>query len=84
MTYARRFCLVRLFLNAGSRSGGRQRGEQVPQVPGSGPFHSAMSSFGRRDTSAECSMKGAWGKDADEAAGGWGSKQACGKHSVWD
>ena len=62
---------------------GRQRGEQAPQLPPGGPFDSGMSSLGEKDKQAERSIKTAWGADADEAAGGWGSKQNCEKHNGW-
>ena len=63
--------------------GGRQRGEQGPQLSPGGPVDSSMSSLGRKDEQAERSCKSAWGADADEAAGGWGSKQAYEKHNGW-
>ena len=63
--------------------GGRQRGEQTPQLSSGGPVDSGISSLGNRDKQAERSSKSAWGADADEAAGGWGSKQASGTHNGW-
>ena len=83
MTHARHSCQVNPIFHAGSRMGGRQRGEQGPQVSPGGPADSSMSSLGRKDEQAERSCKSAWGADADEAAGGWGSKQAYEKHSGW-
>ena len=84
MTHVRHSCLVNSLLDAGSRIGGRQRGEQAPQLPPGDQVDSGIPSMGRKEEQAERSGKSAWDADADEAAGGWGSKQAREKHNGWD